>query len=254
MEVRTVQKILLVPAALGLAACSSLTPVDDPVYLRIQDMEARLIRMERVLENDSVLSLAGDITSLRSEVQQLLGEVETLSFEMNNQAEGNRSLYADLDRRLQILESGQQQLRSGPFPSAGNVPAAGGLGDQQAYDAAFALVEAQNYSGAQTAFESFLASYPQSPLRANAQYWLAETHYAQLSFRTALAEFERVVNDYPLSNKLPDALLKIGYSNHELGNPDAARQALLRVLREYPDTEIAARAEERLTRIAGETR
>ena len=248
------RKILLLPAAIGLAACSSLTPVDDPVYLRIQDMEARLIRIERVLENESLISLAGDITSLRNEVQQLLGEVETLRFELNNQAEGNRSLYSDLDRRLQNLEAAQQQLRSMPLPSAGGGGAAAAASDQQAYDAAFALVEAQRYAGAQAAFESFLASYRQSQLRANAQYWLAETHYAQLSFRTALAEFQRVIDDYPLSNKLPDALLKIGYSNHELGNRDAARQALLRVLREYPDTEIAARAEERLARIAGETR
>lgn len=250
------RKFLLLPAAISLAACSSLTPVDDPVYLRIQDMEARLIRMERVLENESLISLAGDISSLRNEVQQLLGEVETLRFELNNQAEGNRSLYSDLDRRLQALESSQQQLRSMPLPSAGGALGAtgAGVGDQQAYDQAFALVEAQNYTGAQAAFESFLARYPQSPLRANAQYWLAETHYAQLAFRTALVEFERVIDDYPLSNKIPDALLKIGYSNHELGNRDAARQALMRVLREYPNTEISARAEERLTRIAGETR
>ncbi|HUF72416.1 MAG TPA: tol-pal system protein YbgF [Gammaproteobacteria bacterium] len=248
------RKILLLPAAIGLASCSSLTPVNDPVYLRIQDMEARLIRIERVLENESLISLAGDITSLRNEVQQLLGEVETLRFELNNQAEGNRSLYSDLDRRLQNLEAAQQQLRSMPLPSSrGGVPVAA-ANDQQAYDAAFALVERQSYAGAQGAFQSFLASYPQSQLRANAQYWLAETHYAQLSFRTALAEFQRVIDDYPLSNKLPDALLKIGYSNHELGNRDAARQALLRVLREYPDTEIATRAEERLARIAGETR
>jgi tol-pal system protein YbgF len=245
---------LLLPAVFCLPACSSLTPVDDPVYLRITDLEARLLRIERVLENESLISLAGDISSLRTEVQQLLGEVETLGFELNNQAEGNRSLYTDLDRRLQDLEAAQRQLGSMPLSSSGGGAPVAGLGDQQAYDAAFGLVEAQNYTGAQTAFESFLRGYPQSALRANAQYWLAETHYAQLSFRTALAEFQRVVVDYPLSNKLPDALLKIGYSNHELGNPDAAREALLRVLREFPATDYANLAEQRLARIAGETR
>jgi len=247
-----VRKILLLPVALGLPACSSLTPVDDPVYLRVQDLEARLIRIERLLENDSLISLAGDISSLRGEVQQLTGDVETLRYELDNQADGNRSLYQDLDRRLQGLEASQQQLRSLPLGASGG-GAAAAVGDQQAYDAAFALVQSQDYTGAQAAFESFLRNYLQSPLRANAQYWLAETHYAQLSFRTALTEFQKVVDDYPGSAKLPDALLKIGYSNDELGNRDAARQALLRVLREFPNTEIADRAEERLTRIAGET-
>ena len=247
------RKFLLLPAVLSLPACTSLTPVNDPVYLRITDLEARLIRIERVLENESLISLAGDITSLRTEVQQMLGEIETLRFDLNNQADGNRSLYQDLDQRLQNLEAAQQQLRSMPQSSPGGPPVAA-INDDQAYNAAFALVQAQNYIGAQTAFESFLRTYPQSPLRSNAQYWLAETLYAQLSFRTALAEFQKVIDQYPASTKVPDALLKIGYSNDELGNRDAARQALMRVLREFPDTEIAGLAEERLTRIAGETR
>jgi tol-pal system protein YbgF len=248
-----VRKLLLIPAALALSACSSLTPVDDPVYLRITDLEARLVRIERVLDNDSLITLAGDISSLRDEVQQLTGDVETLRFDLGNQADGNRSLYQDLDNRLQALEEAQQNLRSLPTGATGGSPVAA-VTDQQAYDAAFALVQSQDYMGAQAAFESFLSTYLQSPLRANAQYWLAETHYAQLSFRTALAEFQKVVDDYPQSTKLPDALLKIGYSNDELGNRDAAREALMRVVREFPDTDTANLAQERLTKIAGESR
>lgn len=246
------RKVLLLPAALSLPACSSLTPVDDPVYFRINDLEARLIRIERVLENDSLIALAGDISSLRTEVQQLLGEVETIRFEVNRQTESSTASYVDLDRRLRDLEAAQERLRSMPVASSGGPVAA--VTDQQAYDAAIALIEGGRYPEAQAAFESFLATYLASPLRSNAQYWLGEAHYAQLSFRTALAEFQRVVDDYPTSAKLPDALLKIGFSNQALGNRDAARQTLMQVMREYPDTEIAARAEERLVQLAGETR
>ncbi len=95
-------------------------------------------------------------------------------------------------------------------------------------------------------------SYPASTLRGNAQYWLGEAHYAQLDFRTALTEFQRVLDDYPRSNKIPDALLKIGYSHDELGNTDSARQALLRVVREFPDAAAADLANGRLRRIAEE--
>jgi tol-pal system protein YbgF len=245
-----VKKLMVLPLAASLAACSSLTPADDPVYLRITDIEARLIRIERVLENESLIALAGDITSLRNEVQQLLGQVETLGFELENQAEGNRSLYLDLDQRLAALEEAQARMATLPIPGAGaaGFPAVGGT-DQQAYDAAFALIEQRDFEGAQRAFEAFLATYGGSPLRANAQYWLAEAHYAQLSYRAALTEFERVLTDYPQSNKVADALLKIGYCNDELGNTGAARQALMRVTREFPGTAIAASAQARLQQI-----
>jgi tol-pal system protein YbgF len=218
----------------------------------VTDIEARLLRIERVLENESLIALAGDISALRTELQQLLGEVETLRFDLDNQADGNRSLYLDLDERMSQLEAAQERMRSMP---AGNAAVAfGGASDQQAYDAAFALVESQDFAGAQAAFEAFLAAYPASGLRANAQYWLAETHYAQLSFERALAEFERVVDEYPASAKLQDALVKIGYCHDELGDTDAARQVLQQVTRQFAGTSAAELAEQRLTRIARERR
>lgn len=246
------RKLLLVASGMALAACSSLTPVDDPVYLRITDVEARLIRIERVLENESLIALAADISSLRTEVQQLLGEVETLRFDLENQADGNRSLYLDLDERMSQIEDAQERLRS--MPTAGGGAVFGGASDQQAYDAAFALVERQEFETAQATFEAFLAAYPQSGLRANAQYWLAETHYVQLSFETALVEFQQVVDEYPASAKLQDALVKIGFCHHELGNIDAARQVLLQVTRQFAGTTAADLADQRLTRIAAENR
>ena len=243
-------KLYILSCALILPACTSLTPVNDPVYLRITDVEARLIRIERVLENESLIALAGDISSLRAEVQSLLGEVETLGFELENQAEGNRDLYIDLDQRLNDLVDAQARMQSMPASSSGAPVAA--VSDQQAYDAAFALIETRDYSAAQTAFERFLASYPSTRLRGNAQYWLAETHYAQLQFAAALTEFQRVINDYPQSAKLPDALLKIGYCNDELGNYDAARQALLQLMRQFEGTSAADLAEARLNQISEE--
>jgi tol-pal system protein YbgF len=234
----------------GIAGCTSLTPVNDPVYLRLQGLEARLIQIERVLENDSLIELAGNISGLRNEVQTLLGDVETMRFELDNQADRQSDLYVNLDQRLSDIEASQARIASMPSaPLSGGAPVAA-VSDQQAYDTAFALIQQQDYVTAQAAFERFLASYPASTLRGNAQYWLAEMHYAQLDFRTALGEFQRVLDSYPQSSKIADALLKIGYSNIELGNTNAARQALQRVMREFPDTSAANLAQQRLGQLS----
>ena len=40
----------VVGAAILGSGCSTLSPSEDPTALRVQDLEARVIRMERVLE------------------------------------------------------------------------------------------------------------------------------------------------------------------------------------------------------------
>lgn len=244
------KKLLFLPGVLAVTACSSLTPVDDPIYFRIQDVEARLIRIERVLENESLVSLASEINALRSETQGLLNEVETLRFELNRQGDSAQQLYIDLDERISQLQQAQQNIRSLPVAGQpGGAPAVA-MTDQQSYDSAFASIEQGNFASAQQALEAFLVAYPNSSLRGNAQYWLAETHYGQLNFDRALGEFQKVLTDYPQSNKVPDALLKIGFTQIALGNNSAAQEALMRVIREYPDTNFATQANGRLAEIS----
>jgi len=239
----------------ALAGCSSLTPTTDPVYLRLQDIDARLIRIERITENESLIELATQLSQLQAETASLRGEVETLRYESENAAARDRDLYIDVDTRLQNLERGQP--RAGPPVGVGAAPsptaAVPTVGDQDAYNAAFALIQARRYDEASRAFADFLVVYPASTLRDNAQYWLAETHYVRRQFVEALPQFQKVLDEYPQSAKLPDALLKVGYCNHELRQLDAARAALREVQRLYPDTTAARLATQRLERISQET-
>ncbi len=257
--------IWTLPLAL-LGACSSLTPTDDPVYLRLDDIEARLMRMERVFENESLIELAGQVNQIQSDLQELRGEVETLRFESESQAERQRDLYLDVDERLQALEQRQsaaagssalQPSLPGAGAGAGASAAGGGASGaqgsaQERYDRAFELIQARQYEQAATAFSEFLEAFPDSGQAANAQYWLAETHYVRSEFNEALPEFQRVLDEYPRSSKVPDALLKVGYCNYELGNLDEARAALREVQAEYPDTTAARLAAQRIEQIARE--
>jgi tol-pal system protein YbgF len=230
----------------------------------MQDLEARLIRIERVVENQSLVQLSSELERLRSETTALRGEIETLRFETENSDSRQRELYVDVDRRLQSLETSPQGFTAPPASPPFGAPAASpSLGapsepappaaarpagsDQQNYQAAFDMISARRYEEAGAAFQTFLGQFPTSPLADNAQYWLAETYYVRGQFDTALPEFRKVLEQYPQSAKMPDALLKVGYCQVELGDRDAARTSLQEVMRQFPDTTAARLASQRLS-------
>ena len=64
--------------------------------------------------------------------------------------------------------------------------------------------------------------------------------------------FSVVVDDYPRSRKVPDALLKLGFCNYELKRWDDARTSLARVQADFADTTAARLAEQRLQRMTEE--
>ena len=241
-----------------LAGCATTTPPEeDPVFLKLTDLEARLIRIERVIDNQSLIEMATRVDQLQSEIQTVRGETETLAFQTNNAAERQRDLYVDIDGRLQELEltlaqlqiSMQQLLTEEEAPPP---PVLLPGSDLDNYQSAFNLLRDGNYEEAAGAYEQFLAVFPSSPLADNAQYWLAETFYVQRQYMAALPAFQLVVGEYPGSSKLPDALLKIGFCNYELQQWSAAREALQRVVREFPSTTAARLATQRLERILQE--
>lgn len=246
--------ILALIAPLLLAAgCAVTPPAEDPVLLQLDELDRRLSAIERILANGSLIELTMQVDDLQRQNAVLQGRTETLEHGAESTASRQRDLYVDVDDRLQGLERGLQSsaavnVLDGGALLPGQLPVPGGS-DRDNYQAAFELLKEQRYEPAALAFQQFLVSYPESQLADNAQYWLAESYYVTDQFENALKEFEVVINKHPRSRKVPDALLKIGYSNYELERWDAARSSLARVQSEYPDTTAARLAEQRLKRM-----
>ncbi len=224
-------------------------PQEDPVVLKLNEIERRLSAVERILANGSLVDMAMQVDNLQRTTAELRGRTETLEYQAEDTADRQRDLYQDLDQRIQQLEQRLQASSGGLAP--GQLPVPGGS-DRDNYQAAFELLKEQRYEDAASAFEQFLTTYPNSELADNGQYWLAESYYVTGQFEQALSEFEAVINDYPNSRKAADALLKMGYCNYELKRWEAARNALQRVQRDFPDTTAARLADQRLDRMREE--
>lgn len=255
MPTITAVRAALIAAGMAvLSGCVTTPPEADPVVQKLSELDSRLLRLERVLANQSLLDLSQRIEAAQAETRVLRGQLDELQHATTQTQTQQREMYGDVDRRLSALEG-----NPGGSAAPGVTPPVGGLpipqGDDRAnYQAAFDLLKDAKYPEAINAFQQYLSTFPNSTLADNAQYWLGEAHYVTKQFPDALRDFRTVVEKYPDSRKIPDALLKIGYCNYELKNWTEARSALGQVVQRFGDTTAARLASQRLAKMDGEGR
>jgi tol-pal system protein YbgF len=264
--VNTRAQLVLSAACLAwaLSGCASTPPDEDPVQIKLKDLDTRLERIERVMANQSLLDVSNQLEALRSDVRAMHNDVDQLSNALESGRKQQRDMYADLDQRLKNLEGrGSAASAPGAAPTAvaaaAGAPAAAAAGassdsgeDKSSYQAAFNLLKDGQYDRAIVAFQKFLAAYPDSSLADNAQYWLGEAYYVNKAYPEAEAAFQRVIDKYPQSRKLADALLKIGFCRYELKQWQSAREVLGQVVARFTDTPAARLAQQRLDKMSAE--
>lgn len=239
-----------------LAGCATTSPEEDPVQMKLTDLEGRVARVERSVANEVTVAQHQD--EMQATLRELQGRIEELEHSNEALAKQQRDLYADLDKRVGGSGApGAAGAATGAgAAAAGAATEAGAAGpsstEQAVYAQAFDALKAGNYSIAITGFRDFLGTYPASPLAENAQYWLGEAYYVNHDYDSAGGAFRTVLKKWPDSRKAPDALLKLGYTQFAQKQFPAAKATLTDVTRKYPGTDAAKLAADRLKRIPAE--
>src|SRR5215469_1819924 len=81
-----------------LAAGCATNPDKDPVQLRLNDLDARVARMERIVAND--VQVSQNVDEMQGSLRELRGEIEELQHNNDKLTKQQRDLYGDLDKRL----------------------------------------------------------------------------------------------------------------------------------------------------------
>ncbi len=107
-------------------------------------------------------------------------------------------------------------------------------------------VTSGKYDLARSEFQDYLKYYAETDLASNAQFYLGEIAYSQKNLELAVAEYEKVLNNYPKSFKLAPARLKKGMALIDLGQKTGGVRELREVVKRYPGTEEDRRARAKL--------
>ena len=114
------------------------------------------------------------------------------------------------------------------------------------YRQALQILRAGNPKAALAGFRRFLDGHPRHDYADNAQYWIGECYYDLHDYRAAEPEFRKVIERYPHGNKVPDAMLKLGFTLLAQQQEAAGREVLESLAHAYPKHEAARLAAYRL--------
>lgn len=118
------------------------------------------------------------------------------------------------------------------------------------YQGASYYYRQQQYERALAEFDRLLQQAPMSEWSDNAQYWKGECYYGLHKYQQALIEFTKVFA-FSNTDKADDAQLKIARCHIKLAQRDRALAALRKLLDEYPDSEYAPVARAQIKQLGG---
>lgn len=199
------------------------------------------------------------ISQLEEQMRDLTGQIEQLSFKIDQNQQRLDRMSSDVDYRFQSLEKGPSGATGtgavaepppattqtsgstvgvlgatqGSQPAAPAQPAQGAENAADAYRDAFNLLKKADYPAAEVAFQTFLKQHADTEYAGNAQYWLGETYYVRGQFEKAAVAFADGYKKYRKGPKAPDSLLKLGFSMRKLNQNDKACAALDQFLKEF---------------------
>jgi tol-pal system protein YbgF len=92
------------------------------------------------------------------------------------------------------------------------------------------------YPLAISGFKDVLELDKKGDLADNAHYWMGESYLAQRQHDLAIGEFDKIIRDYPQSNKRPDAYLKKAMTLEDMGRRSEANVMYELVIEQFPKT------------------
>jgi tol-pal system protein YbgF len=267
---------LLALSILSISGCADFgAPIGgssgqlSPQERRLQDLENKTALMSRRLDNMNSAATDQEISRIRDELRELRGVLEKLRYDSDQRDRLSKDQYQDIDSRLQRLEGGAPVPAGAtttvpgatvPSVTPGTIatvptpavrPAVASPEEEAAYLATFDMLKNGKYDQAIQGFKSMQQQWPQGRYADNAWYWMGEAYYVKRDYTGALASFQSLVDRYPTSPKLADGLVKIGLCQIELKRTSEAKATLQRVTREFPNSNAANIARQRLESLGG---
>lgn len=211
---------------------------------------ARQAQLDRVLasvqvNNDSVRTLSARLARAQIDTRENFSAILTQLLTIQELAGQSQRLIQQA--RASIEEQNAKQVAAAaPAPGDSTGVAAGTPGPAQLLQMGRDQLLRGSAGTARAAFEQLVSTYPASDLAPDAQLQIGESFQVERNARAADSIYVVVSQKYPKSSQAPTALYKHGVYLLHTGHVADGRRALEQVVKNYPRSDEADLARDRL--------
>jgi tol-pal system protein YbgF len=242
-------------AVLSLPACATkgdLRNVTTELRAVAAKQDSIVVALQRqaLITQDSLRGATSQLMEVRGTVNQqvarLLQEVQMLRQENAQFAQ----LLAGIRDQLERVS----RTASAPPPAApdapGREPGPGNSAAVDRFQSAMEQFTLRNFSTARRGFQAVIDQYPnETELASESKYKLGEILLIEEKPEEALVAFQQIGQLYPDARRVPEALLQVAQIHLDRGRREDARRTFTRIIETYPNTSVAATAQDRLRSI-----
>jgi tol-pal system protein YbgF len=245
-------------AAMLLAGCMGHASAglfdDDEARKAILDLRQKVAATEQKLADEtrrasdesaqmqrSLIDLQNQLEAARADIAKLRGQDEQMARELAEVQRQQKDAVQNVNERLQKFEPSRVTVDGRDFLADPE--------EKRDYDAAMATFRRGEFAAVQVSFVDLLTHYPKTGYRPSALFWLGNAQYATKDYKNALSSFRALVALGPDQMRVPEALLAIANCQLELKDNKGARKTLEDLVANYPSSEAAQAAKDRLAHL-----
>lgn len=241
------------------------------LYVEIQRLRGELNTTGGASGSGGGATMLDRVNAIEAEVTRLTALTERLQLNVDSVVRDGTNRIGDLEFRLCELEPDCDIASLGETPSLGGVtpetagasapavdatplpatpqPSGLAVAEQGDFDRANAFFENGSYADAVTAFQTFVDTYPGSPLSADAHYLRGEAEVNLDRWNPAARAFLASFSAAPEGPRAPSALTSLGVALAQIGQPEEACLTLAEVSVRYPGSPSVAEAQAEMGRL-----
>lgn len=184
-------------------------------------------------------NLGLEVEKLKTDLASTNGRVD----DVTNQTNALRKEFTDYrgtsDTKLEQLTNATTTAKAPPVPET-----ADGV-----FTEAKKRYDGKQWNDARRLFDAFIARYASDSRASTAQFLIGESYLAESKFANAIGAFSKVIDNFPKSEAVPDAMYKNGTAFYALKYCGDAKIYFQELLRRYPKTEWKVDANEQLKKL-----